>query len=62
MSGTYEEATCSAHKKRRTFTWSPTMIEDFLKCLHSRKISMDCKGKNFDGDTFCFISSTVLGS
>ena len=26
------------------------MIEDLLKCLHSHKISMNYKGKDFDGD------------
>ena len=30
MSAIYEEATSSAHKKRRTFRWSPTMTEEHL--------------------------------
>ena len=48
MSATHEEAT-SAHKKGRTFRWSPTMLED-LKCLYGSKVSMDYKGKDFDWD------------
>ena len=46
MSAIYEEVTSSAHKKRRTFRWSPTMIED----LPSYKLGMDYQGKDFDGD------------
>ena len=46
MSATYEEATSTVHKIRRTFRWSPTMMEDLLKCLCSYKVSMDYNGKN----------------
>ena len=46
MSAIYEEVTSSAHKKTRTFRWSPTMIEDLL----SYKLGMDYQGKDFDGD------------
>ena len=49
MPAIYEEATFSAHKKRRTFRWSPTMMED-LKSLYSYKPSIDYKGKDFGGD------------